>query len=238
MSADVRPLPRRDSLSERIYLDLRARLQRCAIEHDQRLVDLEVAAQYGTSRMPAREALLRLTNEGYLVGTTRGFMTPKLSLDDIRDIFEVRHLLEPLAASNAARDLKEADESLLTDAMAQARKAASDDDVERLILANINFRTAWLGAVRNERLASTIARFVDHVQTVRISTLADRATRAIVCDGLEGLYRAFCQRDPVSAAANMTRFLKAAEHAFFTVRSTEILAVSGSGRRAKGAGRS
>ncbi len=40
--------------------------------------------------MPAREALLRLANEGYLVGTTRGFVTPRLGLDDIREIFEVR----------------------------------------------------------------------------------------------------------------------------------------------------
>jgi hypothetical protein len=58
----------------------------------------------GTSRMPAREALLRLTNERYLVGTTRGFVTPRLSLEDIRDIFAVRLLLEPRAAANAAEE--------------------------------------------------------------------------------------------------------------------------------------
>lgn len=221
----VRRLPRRDNLSERIYLDLRGRLQRCAIGHDQRLVDLEVAAAYGTSRMPAREALLRLANEGYLVGTTRGFVTPKLNLDDISDIFEIRHLLEPLAAANAARDMTAPAEALLTAAIAQARKAVAEDDVESLILANINFRTAWLSAVRNERLANTIARFIDHVQTVRLSTLADRDTRGIVCQGLEALHAAFRQRDAAAAAASMTSFLKAAERAFFAVRSHEIQAV-------------
>ena len=40
-------------------------------------------------------------------------------------------------------------------------------------MSNSRFRTAWLGAVRNERLATTIARFVDHVQTVRLGTLTD-----------------------------------------------------------------
>jgi DNA-binding GntR family transcriptional regulator len=226
-TAEVRRLHRRDSLSERIYLDLRGRLQRCAIGHDQRLVDLEVAAGYGTSRMPAREALLRLANEGYLVGTTRGFVTPKLSLDDIRDIFEIRHLLEPLAAANAARDMTAADQGLLAAAIEQARKAVAADDVERLILANINFRTAWLSAVRNERLANTIARFVDHVQTVRLSTLADRATRGVVCQGLEALNAAFHDRDTSAAATTMTNFLKAAERAFFAVRSHEIQALPG-----------
>jgi DNA-binding GntR family transcriptional regulator len=217
-----RRLTRRDSLSDRIYLDLRQRLQRGAISPDDRLVDLELAAEYGTSRMPAREALLRLANEGYLVGTSRGFVTPRLSLEDIREIFEVRRLLEPRAAANAARDLTAAGEARLTAAIAEARAAIAGNDVERLILANIAFRAAWLDAVRNRRLADTIARFVDHVQTVRLGTLADPKTRSIVSQGLEGLYSAFCARDAEAARAHMAEFMAAAEQAFFAVRKAEI----------------
>src|SRR5215211_1822900 len=104
-AAQVHQLKRQGSLRERIYADLRARLQRCEFGADARLVDVDVASTYGTSRMPVREALLQLVNEGYLVGTTRGFMVPVLTQDDIRDIFEVRKLLEPRAAAHAARDL-------------------------------------------------------------------------------------------------------------------------------------
>jgi DNA-binding GntR family transcriptional regulator len=219
---DRHPLIRRDNLSERIYLDLRSRLQRGAIEEDHRLVDLEIAAQYGTSRMPAREALLRLTNEGYLVGTTRGFVTPKLSLEDVRDIFAVRRLLEPQAAANAARDLAPAEEALLTAAIEEARAATLAGDAERLILANIAFRDAWLGAVRNRRLATAIAHFVDHVQTVRLNTLLDPVTRNLVIQGLEELYSAFRNRDPAAAAAHLTDFIAAAEQSFFTLRKAEL----------------
>jgi DNA-binding GntR family transcriptional regulator len=215
-------LVRRDSLSERIYLDLRSRLQRGKIDADRRLVDLEIAAEYGTSRMPAREALLRLTNEGYLVGTTRGFVTPRLSLEDIRDIFAVRLLLEPRAAANAARDLTAAEEALLTAAIKEARAATRGNDTERLILANIAFREAWLGAVRNRRLATTIAHFVDHVQAVRLNTLIDPATRAVVIAGLECLYSAFRKRDSAAAEAEMADFIAAAEQAFFTARKAEL----------------
>jgi DNA-binding GntR family transcriptional regulator len=219
---DRRPLIRRDNLSERIYLDLRSRLQRGEIEEDHRLVDLEIATQYGTSRMPAREALLRLTNEGYLVGTTRGFVTPKLSLEDIRDIFAVRRLLEPQAAANAARDLAPAEEALLAAAIEQARAATITGDAEQLILANIAFRDAWLGAVRNRRLAAAIAHFVDHVQAVRLNTLLDPVTRCVVFEGLEGLYSAFRNRDPAAAEAHMTDFIAAAELSFFALRKAEL----------------
>jgi DNA-binding GntR family transcriptional regulator len=221
-------LAKPDSLSDRIYADLRERLQHCDIGPDDRIVDTEIAVAYGTSRMPVREALLRLANEGYLVGTTRGFMVPRLSLDDISDIFEVRRLLEPRAAANAARDLDAPTARSLKAAIEEARAASAADDVDRLIAANIRFRAAWLAAVRNVRLANTIARFVDHVQTVRLGTLRDPVTRKVVADGLEGLYDAFVRRDPVAAAERMSTFMAAAEQAFFTVRKAELEREDGS----------
>ena len=103
----VTPLSRHGNLGERIYAELRLRLQRVPLKPEERLLDLEVAAAYGTSRMPARDALLRLVNEGYLVGTTRGFIAPTLSLDDVREIFEVRRMLEPSAIASVAKQIDE-----------------------------------------------------------------------------------------------------------------------------------
>ena len=76
--------------------------------------------------------------------------------------------------------------------------------------------------MRNDRLANTIARFVDHVQTVRLGTLREPVTRKVVADGLEGLYDAFLRRDPSAAAKRMATFMAAAEEAFFTVRKAEL----------------
>ena len=59
----VTPLSRHGNLSDRIYLELRQRLQRTVLGPDERQLDLEVAAAYGTSHMPARDALLRLGEE-------------------------------------------------------------------------------------------------------------------------------------------------------------------------------
>lgn len=215
-SVAARPrLVKADSLRQQIYRDLRGRLQRCEIGANDRLVDLEVAAAYGTSRMPAREALLQLVHEGYLAGSTRGFVIPTLSEDDVREIFEIRRLLEPRAAGNAARDLTPPADHALALALAEAEASTASGDVERLILANIAFRSAWLAAVRNRRLAATIARFVDHVQTVRLHTLRDGATQRVVLDGLIGLYDAFRARDALAAQDRMAAFVASAERAYF-----------------------
>ncbi len=218
----VRSLARTDNLSERIYIDLRARLQRCAIHTDERLVDVELAAAYGTSRMPAREALMRLVAEGFLVGTTRGFTLPVLSLQDIRDIFGVRRLLEPDAAADAARHIDDAAMRELEAALRQARYSVEHDDTGQMILANMGFRDVWLSRVTNPRLADTIARFVDHVQTVRLATLSNPPTRQVVVDGLEGLYEVLRKRDAARTRVRMRAFLLAAENAFFSVRQAEL----------------
>ncbi len=221
-SRPIKPLSREGNLSDRIYAELRLRLQRAPLKADERLVDLEVAAAYGTSRMPARDALLRLANEGYLVGTTRGFVMPALSLDDVREIFEVRRMLEPQAVASVARDIDDAAAAQLTRALQQAREAAARDDGEQMLLANMAFRDAWLARVKNKRLAATIGRFVDHVQTVRLTTLSNTQTRQVVLDGLTRMHQALIERDEAQARTSMTDFMLAAEHAFFSMRQAEI----------------
>ena len=92
------------------------------------------------------------------------------------------------------------------------------------MLAMIDFRATWLGAVRNARLASTIARFADHVQTVRLATLRDASTQGIAADGLDELCKAFLRHDSLAVSDRMETHIAIAEHAFLSLhqsRNTE-----------------
>lgn len=222
IQSDITSLKRKENLSAHIYNDLRKRLQLNSIGPEERLVDKDLAAAYGTSRMPTREALLRLVSDGYLIGTSRGFAIPSLSLEKIRDLFEVRRLLEPQAAANAAQHMDPAAVAELTAALRQARAAVANDDAEQMIQANMAFRNAWLSRVANRSLADTIARFVDHVQTVRLSTLRDPAARKVVIEGLEAIFEALVNGDAIQAKVRMAAFLAAAEHVFFSIRKAEL----------------
>jgi DNA-binding GntR family transcriptional regulator len=198
----------------RIYRDILAQLQRGEIGLEDRLVDISIAAALGVSRMPVREALMQLAHEGYLVGTSRGFMVSTLSHEEVADIFEVRRLLEPRAAANAARDLSPAAEQELGAALQEARAAV---DAVRMAQANSRFRSAWLSDLKNRRLADTIARFADHVQIVRHSTLENAETQRIVVAGLAQLYDAFKRRDPLSVHDRMLSFITKAEEHYFSL---------------------
>ncbi|MER5806685.1 GntR family transcriptional regulator [Streptomyces sp. NPDC002033] len=74
-----------------------------------RLTEEVLARRYGVSRVPVREALRTLESEGFV--TTRrhaGACVAEPTEQEAADLLELRALLEPLAASRAARRRTEA----------------------------------------------------------------------------------------------------------------------------------
>jgi DNA-binding GntR family transcriptional regulator len=235
MLRDGPAMPERgESLRHQIYNDLRDKLRRGTIGPADRLVDVNIAKALGVSRMPVREALLQLISEGHLVGTTRGFVLPELTPQDIGDIFEVRKLLEPRAAANAARDLREEGVASLREALDHARRAVAQADGGELAAANVAFRQTWLDALRNRRLAETISRFADQAQIVRLETLMDPATQIVVREGMTGLYDAFSRGDTIAAQDRMTAFIAEAEKSYFRSLESSMKAPGGAADPGRG----
>ncbi|TDE36713.1 GntR family transcriptional regulator [Antarcticimicrobium sediminis] len=214
----IRPIEtanRGQSLRRQIYQDLREKLRHGEIGVDEKLVDVDIAKAAGVSRMPVREALLQLTIEGHLVGTTRGFALPNLTDEDVANIFEVRKLLEPRAVANATYDLDDAGLQRLRAAVELTREAVAKGDSEALSEANIMFRETWIAALRNRRLAATILRFADQAHVVRRDTLGKPDTQQVVLDGMTSLLDAFERRDAMAAHDRMVAFVHEAETSYF-----------------------
>lgn len=208
----------RQSHRDRIHALLLQRIQTGGVGWDDRLVDVALAAEMGVSRMPVRDALMRLAAEGYLVATTRGFTLPNLSEGEVLDVFELRRLLEPRAAAMAAQAMTDERHALLSDAVAQARGTLESGDVPLFYHASERFRSGWLAAVPNRMLVDTIQRYLAQVQTVRLTTMRDPVSHAVIVDGQRDLLAAFGRRDAVGAADRMLRFVIEGEQAFRRAR--------------------
>lgn len=204
-----------------VYTTILGRIKRGEIAADERIVDSRLATEFNLSRMPVRQALLRLVHEGYLAGTTRGFILPKLTYEDIEEIFEVRMMLEPRAAASACRVLDEMQIDALRNALTDARHAVADVRPGDMMVANDQFRQIWLEAVPNRRLATAISRFVDHVQIVRKATIIDVATQHVVLDLLTRMLDGFEKRDALAVQDATLQFVVRARDSFITATSME-----------------
>lgn len=207
------------STSGQIHDVLVGRIQRGEISPDERLVDTAVAAEFGVSRMPARDALMRLSHEGYLEPSTRGFVLPRLDHVEILEIFDLRRLLEPRAAAMAAQDLTEDELGLLEQSLADARTAMGEGDQESLFRASEIFRNGWIGAVSNSSLRKALQRYMTQVQAVRMMTFVDPANHPLIVEGNARLFEAFRRRDAVAAADRILRFVFDGEAAYLAAHA-------------------
>ena len=96
--------------------------------------------RYGTSRMPVRDALVKLTAEGLIV-TTRGghSVVAQLTPDDILDVFEIEAIVNGRAARRAAACAQDDDVAELRGLHEAMVEAERDGDLERLTELNWNF---------------------------------------------------------------------------------------------------
>jgi DNA-binding GntR family transcriptional regulator len=87
---------------ERIYRALRARIMHGLALPGEAMTLRGIAAEYGVSMTPAREAVRRLVAEGALKLSASGRVsTPELSNERIEELAALRALLEPELASRA-----------------------------------------------------------------------------------------------------------------------------------------
>lgn len=200
---------------------LMGRLQRGEIGPDDRLVDTAIAAEFGVSRMPARDALMRLAHEGYLEATTRGFVLPRVSHQEILEIFDLRRMLEPRAIALATLALDKAQLTELEKSLVDARRAMQSGNTELMFKASERFRNGWISAVPNASLKQVIQRYMTQVQAVRMMTFDDRANHPLIVNGNTDIFNAFMRRDSVAAADRLMRFVYEGETAYLTAASSE-----------------
>jgi DNA-binding GntR family transcriptional regulator len=207
------------SLREQIYDHLRERIHSGLLTFDDRLVDVDIANKFGVSRMPVREALMQLVHDGMLESTTRGFVLRRYSDKEIGEIFEIRSLLEPAAATIAAKNMTDAALEAMDHAIADGIKASKANDFTAFVIANATFRRAWLAQVPNTQLVAALARYIDHVQIIRLVTLTHRTVRDDVMDRLRLIHDAFRAGKADRVSALFKQHVDAAVLAYSTYRN-------------------
>lgn len=98
------------SLKERVYTIIKERIISGDLKPGEHLNELELSNAMNISRGPIREALNMLEKEGFAVIIPRkGAVVAGISIDDVKNIWEMRRLLEPYAAVQSLQRFTEKD---------------------------------------------------------------------------------------------------------------------------------
>ncbi len=136
------------TLADRIFAIVRERIIAGMIPADRTIRQDALAAELGVSKIPLREAMARLEQEGLLLGVAnRGYRIAPLSAAEAEDIYSLRLKLEPAAAARAVGMADDADRASLIAAFEALDRAASDD-LARVAICNRQFHTAMVRPIR------------------------------------------------------------------------------------------
>lgn len=196
----LRRFERPATIKEHVYNTLREQLLHNEHKPNGRLIEREITDQLGVSRTPVREALSWLASDGLLVATKHGYKVPEFTREDVLNVFEVRMLLEPVAARQAAENPSSIGLAEMQRAIQEEKAAHAKGAVSRFLRANVSFRDHWLKRTRNPLLLALLTRAVHSLQAIRFRTLSEKAIREFIMDQQQALLAAIKAGDADEAA--------------------------------------
>jgi DNA-binding GntR family transcriptional regulator len=123
--------PEHRTLKDLVVASLRSAILYGDIKPGQQLKQEDIATQLGISRMPVREALSQLENEGLIKNIPyKGCTVSTFSADDIREIYQIRKLLESYATELATVNMTPADIDKLEAVMAKLKDCLAENDID------------------------------------------------------------------------------------------------------------
>jgi len=121
---------------------MRQAIMRGDLQGGTRLIQSELAESLGVSTTPVREAMRDLATEGLIdFDRYRGAIVHTPTLDEVREIYEIRLLLEPAAARKAVHRISKED---LQTGSALLSQMDDEDDIGRFVDLNRSFHAVLL----------------------------------------------------------------------------------------------
>jgi DNA-binding GntR family transcriptional regulator len=187
------------TLRQQIAAQIREALLRGALKPGEKIVERDLAAQFGVSLTVVREAIIQLETEGVIVKRANASTSVvQLSTQEVLDIFAVRRELERYAFIEAARRITDKECAKLKALHKDALKQAKAGDSDAYIRADLAWHEAVWRITENSFLETALQRAViplfgfSYIQFAAVDSfdlVGDAKTH-------EPLLRALCEKNP------------------------------------------
>lgn len=160
-------------LPEHVYKKIRAKIFQLDIYPGQRINIDALVKELGVSHTPIRESLARLEAEGLTIQIPlKGyFATNLLTVGEFRDLFSFRLILEPWAASEAAKNISEAQIKSLKVEIAKGKNAWNLNGMRRIeafTSHDARFHSLIAESAGNDNLKNALERAHCHLHLLRL----------------------------------------------------------------------
>ncbi|WP_410770090.1 GntR family transcriptional regulator [Fontibacillus sp. BL9] len=161
------------SLGESIACELRLQIINGTIKPGEILSENRIAADFGTSRSPVREALKTLSGEALITLQRMGAVVNGLQLKEIEELYDVRYLIESFAWQRLAEKDPAPLLSSLQQIVDKMELAAKYGDVVEFAYQDLSFHELIITSANHTRILHLWTSIRQIVMTVMLITTED-----------------------------------------------------------------
>ena len=167
---------RETSLSKLVRDDVLACILRGELKPGERINEPDVSSRLQVSRVPVREALRELESSGLVVARKHsGVFVRQLDATEVRDLYEMRALLDGFAGAKSAALPQKARFALadrLDASIRRMNKAANAGDVQAYYAENLRFHWEIVESAGNQPLQDNYRDVVQKLHLARLKNLS------------------------------------------------------------------
>ncbi|UQN14487.1 GntR family transcriptional regulator [Gulosibacter sp. ACHW.36C] len=202
------------SRTESLLVAIRDRIRTAQIAPGEVIAENQFTEEFGVSRTPVRETFRLLTTEGWLqVLPRKGYLVRPLNLTDIREVMDMRIILEPELAARAA--IAPAREAIaeIEEIIANQHQSGIGLAQQVEFAAEFHVKVAMLSG--NHRAASTLRPLVDEINRLHfvLPGLGAHISSTTEREAHESILAAIARNDGEAARALQLQHLEESQSA-------------------------
>ncbi len=157
-----------------VFKKLRRAILLEELKAGERLTEIRLADRLGVSRTPIREAMRKLELEGLVVMVPRrGAVVAKISEKNLRDVLEIRRVLDMLCARLACERMSEEAKEKLNTACQDFEEAVKSGDLRDVAQKDVALHNIIIEATGNLTLQQMLDNLAEQMYRYRVKYLKD-----------------------------------------------------------------
>lgn len=171
-----------------------------ALAPGDRIIQEQLAQALGVSRQPVQQALVLLRNQGILQDAPgRGLLVAQLEADHVQHMYDLRAVIEGLAARRAAERGAERAAKVGPALIEAGRRAVAAGSVSKMISADMRFHEFIYGLSGNPLISAALETHLAYTQCVMGQVLISNEKPRDIWNQHEAILKAVAEGDPERA---------------------------------------
>ena len=199
------------TLREIVLDKLRSAIMNFQLLPGDRLVERDLCERLGVSRTSVREALRHLESEGLVeFAGTKGPRVAIITLEDARDLYELRCVLEGLIAQLFTLNATPQDIRALEKALEYNRQVLESGDLQHVLDSVQGFYDVLLEGSGNQVAAAQLRQLQARISYLRATSVSQVNRRGTSSGEMERIVEAIKSGDPLAAHQASVEHVRAA----------------------------